>query len=120
MGRWIRFSGWHPNFRQPQLFKKGKMSYDLLPVHEGFISHSDKEIGGDSNKGISEPGIRAYSLLLNKNFNPEVKGSRTNGSSTVMSGIETPLQENGKGYASTIQQFRGLEPLKKGEGIPKI
>jgi len=45
MGRWIRFSGWHPNFRQPQLFKKGKMSYDLLPVHEGFISHSDKEIG---------------------------------------------------------------------------
>ena len=82
-----------------------------------YGSNSDADLGGDSNKGISEPGIRAYSLLLNKNFNPEVKGSRTNGSSTVMSGIETPLQENGKGYASTIQQFRGLEPLKKGEGI---
>lgn len=49
MGRWIRFSGWHPNFRQPQLFKKGKMSYDLLPVHEGFISLSDKEIGALNN-----------------------------------------------------------------------
>ena len=45
MGRWIKHSGWYPNFRQPQLFKKGKMSYDLSPVHEGFISHSDKEIG---------------------------------------------------------------------------
>lgn len=45
MGRWIKHSGWYPNFRQPQLFKKGKMSYDLSPVHESFISHSDKKIG---------------------------------------------------------------------------
>ena len=45
MGRWIKYSGWYPNFRQPQLFKNGKMSYDLNAVHEGFISHSDKKIG---------------------------------------------------------------------------
>ena len=45
MGKWIKHSGWHPNFRQPQLFRRGKMSYDLKPVHEGYISHSDKEIG---------------------------------------------------------------------------
>jgi glycosyltransferase involved in cell wall biosynthesis len=45
MGRWIKYSGWQPNYRQPQLFKNGKMSYDLKPVHEGFISHSDKPIG---------------------------------------------------------------------------
>jgi glycosyltransferase involved in cell wall biosynthesis len=45
MGRWIKYSGWYPNFRQPQLFKNGKMSYDLKPVHEGFVSHSDNEIG---------------------------------------------------------------------------
>jgi glycosyltransferase involved in cell wall biosynthesis len=49
MGRWINYSGWYPNFRQPQLFKNGKMSYDLKPVHEGFISHSDKEIGVINN-----------------------------------------------------------------------
>ena len=24
MGRWIKYSGWYPNFRQPQLFKKEK------------------------------------------------------------------------------------------------
>ena len=45
MGKWIKHSGWYPNFRQPQLFKNGKMSYTLDSVHEGFISHSDKEIG---------------------------------------------------------------------------
>jgi len=45
MGRWIKFSGWHPNFRQPQLFKNGMMSYSLDTVHEGFIKHSNKKIG---------------------------------------------------------------------------
>ncbi|PHM19548.1 MAG: alpha-L-glycero-D-manno-heptose beta-1,4-glucosyltransferase [Curvibacter sp. PD_MW3] len=45
MGRWIRHSGWYPNFRQPQLFRKGCMSYDLKPVHEGYILHSARAIG---------------------------------------------------------------------------
>ena len=45
MGRWIKHSGWYPNYRQPQLFRNGKMSYTMEPVHEGYISHSNKEIG---------------------------------------------------------------------------
>jgi len=45
MGRWIKHSGWYPNFRQPQLFRNGMMSYDLKPVHEGFISKSKNGIG---------------------------------------------------------------------------
>lgn len=45
MGRWIRHSGWYPNFRQPQLFRKGRMSYDLKPVHEGYVLQTDKPIG---------------------------------------------------------------------------
>ena len=45
MGKWIKHSGWRPNFRQPQLFKAKKMSYSLEPVYEGYISHSNKEIG---------------------------------------------------------------------------
>ena len=49
MGRWIKYSGWHPNYRQPQLFKNGKMSYTMESVHEGYISHSNKEIGTISN-----------------------------------------------------------------------
>ena len=45
MGKWIKRSGWYPNFRQPQLFKNGKMEYTSAAVHEGFISKSNKEIG---------------------------------------------------------------------------
>ena len=45
MGRRIKYSGWYPNYRQPQLFRNGKMSYTMDSVHEGYISHSDKEIG---------------------------------------------------------------------------
>jgi glycosyltransferase involved in cell wall biosynthesis len=45
MGKWIKHSGWYPNYRQPQLFKNNMMSYDLKLVHEGYINHSNKEIG---------------------------------------------------------------------------
>jgi glycosyltransferase involved in cell wall biosynthesis len=36
MGRWIRGSGWYPNYRQPQLFRKGAVHYRDDPVHEGY------------------------------------------------------------------------------------
>ena len=49
MGRWIKYSGWHPNFRQPQLFKNGKMVYTTDHVHEGYNSLSNKKIGVINN-----------------------------------------------------------------------
>ncbi len=45
MGRWIRGSGWYPNFRQPQLFRKGSMRYTLEPVHEGYELLTAKPLG---------------------------------------------------------------------------
>ena len=45
MGRRIRGSGWYPNFRQPQLFRKGSMRYTLEPVHEGYEASSAKPVG---------------------------------------------------------------------------
>ena len=45
MGRWIRGSGWYPNFRQPQLFRKGSLRYTLEPVHEGYEVLSKQPIG---------------------------------------------------------------------------
>ena len=45
MGRWIKHSGWYPNYRQPQLFRKGSMSYELKAVHEGYVLDSAKPIG---------------------------------------------------------------------------
>ena len=49
MGKWIRHSGWYPNYRQPQLFRKGKMRYDQKPVHEGYELLTDKPAGHMKN-----------------------------------------------------------------------
>ena len=45
MGRWIKGSGWYPNYRQPQLFRKGAMRYGTEPVHEGYVLLTDKPLG---------------------------------------------------------------------------
>ncbi len=34
MGQWIRHSGYYPDYRQPQLFRKGALVYREDPVHE--------------------------------------------------------------------------------------
>src|SRR6202158_863794 len=49
MGRWIRGSGWYPNFRQPQLFRKGSMRYTFEPVHEGYEVLNGKPLGTLAN-----------------------------------------------------------------------
>ena len=36
LGRWIRHCGWYPDYRQPQLFRKGCLRYREELVHEGF------------------------------------------------------------------------------------
>jgi glycosyltransferase involved in cell wall biosynthesis len=37
LGREIRHSGWYPDYRQPQLFRRGKMDYAVEDhVHEGY------------------------------------------------------------------------------------
>ena len=45
LGREIRHSGWTPNYRQPQLFRKGRMTYEPSPVHEGWVNHSARPVG---------------------------------------------------------------------------
>src|SRR5882757_647854 len=49
MGRWIKGSGWYPNFRQPQLFRKDAMRYTLEPVHEGYEVLNGKPVGTLTN-----------------------------------------------------------------------
>ena len=85
MGKWIKNSGWYPNYRQPQLFKNGKMIYTSDLVHEGYISNSDKEIGFINNniwqipfKNIEEVIYKTnrYSTLGSKKLNTKgVNGS---------------------------------------------
>lgn len=45
LGREIRHSGWYPNYRQPQLFRKEAMAYEASPVHEGYVQRSPRAAG---------------------------------------------------------------------------
>lgn len=36
-GRWIEHSGWFPDYRQPQLFRRGKLTYTADAVHETYV-----------------------------------------------------------------------------------
>jgi glycosyltransferase involved in cell wall biosynthesis len=45
MGRWIRYSGFYPDYRQPQLFRKGTLVFKGDdPVHEEFTILSTKPV----------------------------------------------------------------------------
>jgi glycosyltransferase involved in cell wall biosynthesis len=67
MGRWINYSGWFPNYRQPQLFRSGMMSYDSKPVHEGYVSHSSKTIGTLKNEIWQFPFKNTEEVMLKAN-----------------------------------------------------
>jgi glycosyltransferase involved in cell wall biosynthesis len=45
LGNEVKHSGWYPNYRQPQLFRKSFLRYDDSPVHEGYILKVDSRIG---------------------------------------------------------------------------
>ena len=46
MGRWIKHSGFYPDYRQPQLFIKGALEFkNDDPVHEEYKIISDKPVG---------------------------------------------------------------------------
>jgi len=36
LGKWMRHSGWYPDYRQPQFFNRKKMRYREDVVHEGY------------------------------------------------------------------------------------
>ena len=60
MGKKIRFCGWYPNYRQPQLFRRGKLTYEIKDlVHEGYkiegsIGYLKKDITQIPFTGVSE------------------------------------------------------------------
>lgn len=45
MGKWIRRSGFYPDFRQPQLFRKGVMIFENDMVHERYTVNSSNPCG---------------------------------------------------------------------------
>ena len=45
MGKWIRHGGFYPDFRQPQLFRKGALKFENDAVHERYQVISAKKCG---------------------------------------------------------------------------
>lgn len=45
MGRWIKHTGFYPDYRQPQLFRKGALQFKDDPVHEEYKIVSEKDHG---------------------------------------------------------------------------
>ncbi|WP_304985520.1 glycosyltransferase family 2 protein [Coxiella-like endosymbiont] len=45
LGHWIKYGGWYPDYRQPQLFRKGSLSYIEDIVHENYQCHDKNPIG---------------------------------------------------------------------------
>ncbi|WP_022664364.1 glycosyltransferase family 2 protein [Desulfospira joergensenii] len=45
MGKWIRHSGFYPDYRQPQVFRQGVMHFLDDPVHERYEVKSDRPCG---------------------------------------------------------------------------
>jgi glycosyltransferase involved in cell wall biosynthesis len=65
MGRWIKGSGWYPNYRQPQLYRKGLMRYTRI-IHEAVeLQGSNQQIGRLQNALVQYP-YRNFEELLGK------------------------------------------------------
>lgn len=45
MGKWMRHSGFYPDYRQPQLFRKGSLVFKPDAVHERYEVVSEKKCG---------------------------------------------------------------------------
>ena len=86
MGRWIRHSGWYPNYRQPQLFRKNAMSYDQKAVHENYILHTSKSIGYLQNAIWQFPFKDLSEVLHKANRYSSLGAQRLAGKKVSMSG----------------------------------
>lgn len=65
MGKWIKHSGFFPDYRQPQLFRKGILEFKPDPVHEAYVLHSRQPAGYLKN-AIWQIPYKNFAELLHK------------------------------------------------------
>jgi glycosyltransferase involved in cell wall biosynthesis len=65
MGKWIKHSGFFPDYRQPQLFRKGILEFKPDAVHEAYVLHSHKPAGFLKN-AIWQIPYKDFEELLHK------------------------------------------------------
>lgn len=62
-GRWIRHSGWFPDYRQPQLFRRGKLRYTEDAVHESYVLDGSL---GTMTEPIAQVPFRDLTQVIHK------------------------------------------------------
>jgi len=67
MGRWIRHAGFYPDYRQPQLFRKGAMVFKPDAVHERYRVVSDLPCGYFKSPIIQIPYKNLEELIHKSN-----------------------------------------------------
>jgi glycosyltransferase involved in cell wall biosynthesis len=67
MGRWIKHSGYYPDYRQPQLFRRGAIVFRPDPVHERFDLHTSRPPGYLSHAIWQVPFLNFEELLRKAN-----------------------------------------------------
>jgi glycosyltransferase involved in cell wall biosynthesis len=74
MGRWIKGSGWYPNYRQPQFYRKGTMRYTRI-IHEAVVMQNGQPIGKLQNALVQFP-FQNFEEVLHKANRYSTVGAR--------------------------------------------
>lgn len=94
MGQWIKHSGFYPDYRQPQLFRKGTLRFSQDMVHESYTIHSSRK-----------PGFLRHAIWQVPFKNLEEVMHKANKYSTLGA---LKLSENGKNATMGKALARGL------------
>jgi glycosyltransferase involved in cell wall biosynthesis len=75
MGRWIKGSGWYPNYRQPQLYRKGMMRYTRI-IHEAVEMQGANQRIGKLDNAMWQFPFENFAEILHKANRYSTEGAR--------------------------------------------
>jgi len=62
LGRWIRHSGWYPDYRQPQLFRRGKLRY----TRTRYTRPTSSMARSDYHRAIAQVPFKDLAQIIHK------------------------------------------------------
>jgi glycosyltransferase involved in cell wall biosynthesis len=107
MGKEIRHCGYYPDYRQPQLFRKGAMTYTMDPVHESFVLHTSTP-PGYLKHAIWQIPFKNSEELLNKINRYSSLGAVKLAEKGISGGMTTALSHGIWGFIQVFFVKKGL------------
>ena len=106
MGRLIKYSGFYPDYRQPQLFRKNSLVFENDSVHERYRIITEKPVLYFKNAICQEPFL-SFSELLQK-------ANRYSSLGAEQLGVEGNHSSVGKAFSRGLWAFFQLYFIKRG------